>query len=228
MLPTILANSLMVAAVTLFLMNFLNVFLSEKQKKLISDKSIEYWLLIDALKNSDKTLIRLRSFPWRMGLTILFSAPVLYQCYVAYRLNVIPLLYLYLAMFLVCCLIGPFILRIILSPAPWYIAISKLFVTLILMQLSVFMTAYIFLKSADLFTVDQARAYVLIYTASSDIAEAFLLFVASPIIILLIISGGLYALEISMRRVAEYPKGPLLALAGACGGIGALVKIFVH
>jgi hypothetical protein len=39
-------------------------------------------------------------------------------------------------------------------------------------------------------------------------------------------SAILYVCEFIIRRIAEYPKGPVLALSALIGGIAALVKAF--
>jgi hypothetical protein len=39
-------------------------------------------------------------------------------------------------------------------------------------------------------------------------------------------SGIFYTGEFIVRRIAEYPKGPVLALSALCGGIVALIKAF--
>jgi hypothetical protein len=36
----------------------------------------------------------------------------------------------------------------------------------------------------------------------------------------------LYPLELILRRIAEYPKGPVLAIAGLVGTIAVLAKAF--
>jgi hypothetical protein len=36
----------------------------------------------------------------------------------------------------------------------------------------------------------------------------------------------LYSMEFLVRRIAEYPKGPILALSALCGGIASILKLF--
>jgi hypothetical protein len=64
-----------------------------------------------------------------------------------------------------------------------------------------------------------------------------MLFLFAQVFIILLISVGvailifltyvlLYPLEIIMRRIAEYPKGPILAVSTLAAGIAALAKVF--
>ena len=36
----------------------------------------------------------------------------------------------------------------------------------------------------------------------------------------------LYSLELAVRRIAEYPKGPILAITAGCGDVAAALKFF--
>ena len=49
---------------------------------------------------------------------------------------------------------------------------------------------------------------------------------AAPAIVAHVLTVILYPIEFLVRRIAEYPKGPVLALSALGGGIAALFKIF--
>jgi hypothetical protein len=53
-----------------------------------------------------------------------------------------------------------------------------------------------------------------------------LCYVVAVIMFLFIISPIVWMLELVVRRIAEYPKGPLFAISAACGALGALLKVF--
>jgi hypothetical protein len=55
---------------------------------------------------------------------------------------------------------------------------------------------------------------------------AFWAVAAGPLIFLYAMSVLLYLSELLIRRIAEYPKGPILGFGALCGGIAGLLKAF--
>lgn len=70
---------------------------------------------------------------------------------------------------------------------------------------------------------------VILYTLSTVfLAVALVLgLTVAPAIVAYVLTFLLYPIEFLVRRIAEYPKGPVLALSAFGGGLAALFKIFV-
>jgi hypothetical protein len=49
---------------------------------------------------------------------------------------------------------------------------------------------------------------------------------AGPLLLAYSATAVLYLFELVVRRIAEYPKGPILAVSAICGGVAALLKFF--
>jgi hypothetical protein len=67
-----------------------------------------------------------------------------------------------------------------------------------------------------LFFVSLAGVMLLVYWASAVL----------PLLFAYAAMAVLFVVELVVRRIAEYPKGPILALSAACGGIAAALKFF--
>jgi len=50
----------------------------------------------------------------------------------------------------------------------------------------------------------------------------------SAAMIIIPLSVLLWLMEFIARRIAEYPKGPVLGLSALAGGIAGLIKIFIE
>jgi hypothetical protein len=50
-------------------------------------------------------------------------------------------------------------------------------------------------------------------------------YVVAMVIFLFVILPIVASLELVVRRIAEYPKGPVLAISVVCGALGALLKV---
>jgi hypothetical protein len=71
--------------------------------------------------------------------------------------------------------------------------------------------------------------HIIIVFIGTVVSTAFTLFWLTTIAKLLLFLAGpiLFSSEFLMRRIAESPKGPVLALSGLTGGIAGLLKLVV-
>jgi hypothetical protein len=50
--------------------------------------------------------------------------------------------------------------------------------------------------------------------------------IVSPIVVILCAAGFMSVVEFIIRRIAEYPKGPLLAISGLLAAIASIIKLY--
>ena len=74
-------------------------------------------------------------------------------------------------------------------------------------------------------TFGQATALVIVVILSTIISVVWV-FLFVPLIAGYLLSPVLYISEFIIRRIAEYPKGPLLALSAFLGAVASLLKVF--
>jgi len=127
-------------------------------------------------------------------------------------------------------LLAPFVIRWAISPdrARWQrvgLWSITMLAVLIFLSLTVMSSlgigfAFAFPGTSPLgiavFLVSMIFTYVWLY-----MVIAFLPFMSACTL-----SGGLFAFEFLFRRIAEYPKGPILALSALCAGIAGIVKLW--
>ena len=75
-------------------------------------------------------------------------------------------------------------------------------------------------------TVNLILTMLVIFMGMMFLAFFPILLTILIVIGILVIKAVLYLSEFTMRRIAESPKGPILAISALAGGIAAVVKVF--
>jgi len=230
-----LASALIVLSLTVTVLAVLDFLLSETQKKLVADTVIATWNILDeARKWSFSDWLKNPRASWwfaiSFGLSAALSQAAMMPTIMKYhelagegfpRHAWIPLLFLGAVSGLIFTLITrPIFSRLLkLGKRLWYVLI----VASALYGLAFTSLAYSDTNS-DLQTFGLAVYLVVGMPTGILLMVLFMIFFAR--FLAYIASGVLFVGELIVRRIAEYPKGPIIAISAIFGGVVSLVKIF--
>jgi hypothetical protein len=102
----------------------------------------------------------------------------------------------------------------------------KLFLCLILVVIILLLFWFWFLASLE--SHSNASIVLLIFVLLLGLIVLCAFLILTSIFLAYIATAVLYVVELVVRRIAEYPKGPLLALIAIFGGAAGLLKVFAH
>jgi len=168
-----IANLLFVSAASLLVLTILDVFLSDAQKKAISDWTTNAWYFLDG----ERTRFMKRPL---VGFIVL------------------------LTIIAICC------------------TAVVLFVIRIVSEFQIFYTMFGWLFGWS--TSGQVKEMLWYGVYLSGVFLLTMLAVLSPILLLYLALGALFAFELIMRRLAEHPKGPIIGIGLVVTAIAGLLK----
>jgi hypothetical protein len=225
----------------------LDLLLSEQQKQMIQDQTIRFWAWLDELKKL-RFADWFRNRPARILLGLMAGA-IVFTCvnpilllpvlimfsFATGEAGVFILVPLFIILLILMVLfwlwLGSRIIATLLRPSNKYRVIGRaviIGVLLLSMPIVSYLTferlpenwgsslfVYIPLLVTLLF-VGFGGVFLLVYWAAAVIP---LLFAYTATVLL-------YTLELVVRRIAEYPKGPILGISAGCAGVAAALKFF--
>jgi hypothetical protein len=243
MLPSVWGFTLAVA-VAIFVLKVLDVLLSDKQKKWLDDYTLRVWHWLAQAKR--KSLL---NWLQRHYQSIAWTGVVLVSVYMtwAFEKALAPLpqvIMIALCIFAVGLVFGLKIIRVTLAAPTLFRAVIRatIIVVVTLAPAAIFF-ALVQAFNGDLIGLVKAYAtaavahqltlglalFALFYLWAlilcvhlTVIAVIFWVVVALPLLTIYLLTVVLFCCEFIVRRIAEYPKGPILAgsaLLGAIAGI---------
>jgi hypothetical protein len=215
-------------------LKLLDLFLSPAQKTWLSNAVIKAWNVLDEAKawSFADWLKRPRSIWWlAVSLTLL---SICFQLWLERTRETLPADYIPsgpLQMFLNTAFIGIIVLlmaRLIFARLLRFTSMTqlsgRLFIILIFVGI---VYALLGISIEKLIEENSSVALILMLVfAPVTIALLCVLAVFLSMAMVYLASAILYVGEFVVRRIAEYPKGPVLALSTLLGGVVALIKAF--
>jgi hypothetical protein len=219
-----LASALIVLSLTVTVLAVLDFLLSEAQKKVVADGAIATWNVLDEAKKLSFTdwLKKPRTNRW-LAITFGFSCALYGGAVLEFGspyMGWILILFTSVTTFLLFALITlPIFSQLLkLDTRVWYMLIA----------VGVVYVPCSFLVSPGWPEWPPPLGYSAIMLV---MLFMFLVLFASLMIsiariLAYVASGVLFAGELIVRRIAEYPKGPIIAISAIFGGLVSLIKIF--
>lgn len=239
----VLANVILVLSASVGVLALLDLLLSEQQKSGIADYTLRFWALLADLKKL-RFADFFRNLFVRIGLALLatgviltglfFASPILVPLLMVFSMTMgealnIAILFLSLLLITIIVIIGAVwlgqkVIFLVLRPAhELYVAVRAVVTGAILIFLSA-----AFVENLDRLPEGSLFLPVLLFLFYVSLASVMLLVywgsAVLPLLFAYAATVALFVLELVVRRIAEYPKGPILALSAACGGIAAALK----
>jgi hypothetical protein len=227
---SVIANTLVILGLAIAMLTLIDLLMTDRQKDKLSDNVISLWNSLDDLK-------KLTLVGWiqsHRGLISLFAAmpPLAIILYAAAREIYSPFFIAELVGALIGLLIGLKLISFVLEAKGGRILIratGTLLLSLLPLMVGVALMGYFHVllqrHAFDVYFYVAIGAFIA-GNLVTFILLAIWLLVVGPLVLAYIATPLLYASEQLVRRVAEYPKGPVLALSALCGGVAALLKIF--
>jgi len=222
----------------------LDFYMSDGQKKWLNDRMMQTWNCLDEAKRvavldilRSKRVQRILGSVFAVIAVIAILLPILLlwgdpdftpDSWVWEAIDDVTLLVVSVLMIW----LGIKILYAILRGRTALQTFVRMSLTLIIACSPLILIVAIIVSVGPLTRIDNQSVAVLLFFAlciSVVITEILLIFwLATAVVVLIIYSGSLllYMIELSARRIAEYPKGPVLAAGTLMGMIGALIKAF--
>jgi len=245
---SVISNAVIFIAVSVFVTTVLDMFLSSKQKTWIEDHLIRLWhFLSEAKQYSLIGWLRHRCGVITWSAVLLATALTGWM----FRSALMPLpqvsaLIPALVIFGLGLWFGRKVVRVTLNATslPWAVSRASIFLIIALAPFTIF-AAIVWLfepafrsmatsfatsiatNQGDLGSALFALAYVWTYVLSvqwTALALIFWISVAVPLSAIYALTVFTFILEFIVRRLAEYPKGPVLAGSVLLGAVGALLK----
>ena len=252
MFKSVIADAAIVVGILFFVLTLLEIFLGESQKRWINDKVLFLWLwLSEAKKQSLLEWFRKRYRSIASVAVLLASA---YAAWAFRNAVIPSPAVSAIALALVTIGIGFWfglkIIRLTIHATSLLSAFlrASLFVGIAVMPLTIFFVIVLAFKDAflsmatsyansvatgapaTLGTLGAALSMLLFlwaYVFSVHLTVLALIFwvtVAVPLLVIYGVSALLLITELIIRRIAEYPKGPILAISSLLFAVGALLK----
>jgi hypothetical protein len=231
-------------AVAISALKVLDVFLSDKQKKWLDDRTLHAWHWLAEAKR--KSLL---NWLQRYYQSIAWTGVVLVSVYMtwAFEKALAPLpqvITVALFIFAIGLVFGLKIIRVTLAaPTLFRAVIRATIIVVITLTPAVMFFALVYAFNGDLIGLAKAYAaaavahqltlglalFALFYLCTlifcvhlTVIAVIFWAVVALPLLVIYLLTVVLFCCEFIVRRIAEYPKGPIFvgsALLGAVAGV---------
>jgi hypothetical protein len=242
-----ITNVIFVLSVILFVVTLLEIFLDEKQKQALQRSAMVTWSWLDDTKRlSPFVLMRahlqallLNGFSVFLALLAIGYAALVWTTGGSIRAG------LFDALLRLMLLVGFLIINALMFSwlIVWMMETTKWWATLVLAAIVSFLWwAWAFALPGLLFGdgpvspgvligdnptwLIESRAYRAFLWFGSLAIGAPVAFSVIPIIFAFASASLLCIVEFLMRRIAEYPKGPILAASAICGALAALFKAF--
>ena len=242
--PLVLANTIIVLSAAIATLALIDLLMTDRQKDTLSNKVLALWSWLDDLR-------KLSFIDWirnHRGLVSLFATILPLATLLFATLNeILRFGYHHLSLIsgsfgaIVGLLIGLWLVSFVLRAKPGRQILVRATGALLLavLPLAVLRPFEIFFGDPlldALFDALPERHAVTVFEAVMGavlagklvtlILLAIWLLVVCPLVFAYVATALLYASEQLVRRIAEYRKGPVLALSALCGGIAALLKVF--
>jgi hypothetical protein len=250
MWQSVIADAAMVVGILFFVLTSLEIFLSDAQKRRVGNKLLYFWFWLSEAKRwplLDWLRKRHRSVA---SISVLLAS--VYAAW-AFRNAVIPSPAVStIALALVIIAIGfwlglKIVRRTLHAPsllsaflrASLFVVIALTPLTIISITVLIFKDTFLSLTSSFANSIAAggqptlgvalfALCFLGAYVFSVHLTVLALIFwaaVAVPLTLIYTLSGVLFISELIVRRTAEYPKGPILAISTFLFAVGALLKV---
>ncbi len=235
-----LANVTIAVAGLGFVLVLLEIFVGDTQKQWLNDKTHDLWFwLAEARKRALLDWLRIR-YRWVLGAAILLAS-----CYIVWNVSLYEgagnatAIIIGALIFGVGLWFGPKIVRVTLNATTLFRAglWATLFVVVAFLPIALLgaITPYFSTTFLPTLLTPQATlgialgqlATVLVIITSINftaISAIFWITVATPLFIVYVLTALLFIFEYALRRIAEYPKGPLFAATAIVAALGLLLK----
>jgi hypothetical protein len=237
-----LVIALSAAVAVLALLDF---FLSKAQKEWLSNAVIRMWSILDEARGwSFSDWVKQPRARWWLALSLgIFPTLLISQSEFLInrfvdkstatpKLNWIDIV-AHITAFMIAV---PLLFLLAWSLLAWLLQRRKLNLAVILLAASVgYLVVVVFMMLIHGYFTGEGfgpvRHPVLIWVQTLAALPFLLAFLCALLVLLSIgvayvASATLYVAEFVVRRIAEYPKGPVLALSALLGGVAALIKAF--
>jgi hypothetical protein len=222
------ADVLIGLSTAIFALALLEIFLSEEQKRSLANGVLQIWNVLDEIKRRSylEWFRRGKSIPKVLFVLAICLVSLLLLFVASGRSTEAEYLFFVAAI----CIAIPFILL-----TAWFV-ISRLLeplgafetlVRIVLLALILYLPAWI---GKGIEVVTDSYFLNVVATALAIYAYAMLLiwFVATaPLVFAYALTAVLWTCEFVVRRIAEYPKGPLLAVSGLIAALAAFTKAMI-
>lgn len=222
------ASALIVLSLAVTVLAVLDFLLSENQKKLVADTVIATWNVLDEARKWSFAdwLKNPRASAWLAISLALFYILAQSAMLLSVRtelhedLWVIPVFISAVFALILAFITLPIFSRLLkLGKRLWYVSIAAgALYALALVLLHHYSNDSEFREEAfAAFLIVGVPAAILFFASLTIFFARFLAYAAS---------GILFVSELIVRRIAEYPKGPIIAISAIFGGLVSLVKMF--
>lgn len=221
-----MANLFIAMSLFVFVSSALDVLLSGEQKRDLADKTTAALFVLAEVKSAERTIKILRNNRVQRWTSSFFAVPtILIGPWAAVQINFMGAQFVIFGMVLL--LTGPKLIAFAVTPGRSMATIVRVFLFLCVILAS----PYVFILSS-FWMLDLAKHFnfmprylngwaVIAY--SVVLSLWFSMFFVVPLLCIGI-AALVAVLEIVVRRIAEYPKGPILAGSAIVGSLATLSK----
>jgi hypothetical protein len=228
-----IANLLIVTGFISGVFGMLDAFMSDQQKKSVEMLTLRAWYRLNNAKRvtTSDWLFRKENRGWLVGITVVifaaFALPLFFTNFI--RLDEDPwhtlgTLFVVLVFSILGAVVGRIVLLVVLNGKQGWIAAKVSLLALVLPA-----ALYGFDKTCSSCVGHTNIAVELLYLTVMTVLAVplvFLIIAALPVGVVRIAVLVLTVSEFVVRKIAEYPKGVVLAISTIVTGVGGVLKAF--
>ncbi len=223
-------NIFLFVSTVVFILTLIDVLLSDAQKSYISKRTTEFWDFLDNLKTGAPILTFFRRrLVQQIFVLLLISCVILYVSIFITSANgnigdISANSFIYIPVISIALLLlwkGSSIIAFTVAPGKGIaVRMALILIGVALFPFIMYGIGEIFFKRSYYYGINLSAAFAYIIALGS----AFLFVI--PFVIIIATASFIALIEFVVRRIAEYPKGPILAVSALFGAILAFIKVF--